>query len=594
MLRFRLTFAFAFSALALSAQQYTITTIAGSGGNPGYGGDSGPAISAQLKSPNAIARDAQGNLYISDLGNYVIRKIDTSGNISTFAGNSSFGFSGDGGPATSAQLSTVNGIAVDSSGNVYLADTLNSRVRIVTRDGNISTFAGNGSRGYSGDGGAALNAQLYYPSGVAIDKNGNVFIADYGAGVVRKVAASGIISTFAGNGGGIFGAALGDDGPAAAALLSLPFSVVADGGGNLYIGDLGSGRIRRVDTNNIITSVAYSVQAENFALDSSGAIYYSNYNNSTVVKLYSNGTSIWIAGNGQAGYSGDGGVGTAAQLSAPYGIAIDNSGNVYVADSANAVIRELSPAAMSISAVANAASNIGFAPVASGTAGSAAAAIAPGEIVTLFGSGLGPSAVTSNIPRNGVFGTSLAGVTVSFNGILAPIVYVSSSQVAVVAPYELDGAESAYVAVGYNGQTSAGVSVPVAATAPGVFTANSTGIGQAAAVNANGTINSAAHPVSLGGTISLYVTGEGTTTPGSATGAITGNSPPVPNAAVNVTIGGQAATTTYVGEAPQEIAGLLQINVQIPSNIAPSLAVPVTVNIGGVNSQNFVTVAVSR
>jgi len=594
MLRFRLAFAFAFTALALSAQQYTITTIAGSGGNPGYGGDSGPAISAQLKSPNAIARDAQGNLYISDLGNYVIRKIDTSGKISTFAGNNSFGFSGDGGPATSAQLSTVNAIAVDSSGNVYLADTLNSRVRIVRRDGNISTFAGNGTRGYSGDGGAAQNAQLYYPSGVAIDKNGNVYIADYGAGVVRKVATSGIITTFAGKGSGIFGAALGDGGPAAAALLSLPFSVVADAGGDLYIGDLGSGRIRRVDTNNVITSVAYSVQAANFALDSSGAIYYSNYNNSTVVKLYPNGTSIWIAGDGQAGYSGDGGAGTAAQLSAPYGVAVDNSGNLYVTDSANAVIRELSPAAMSISAVANAASNIGFVPVASGTAGSAAVAIAPGEIVTLFGSGLGSSAVTSNKPQNGVFGTSLAGVTVSFNGTLAPIIYVSSSQVAVVAPYELGGAQSAFVAVGYNGQTSVGISVPVAATAPGVFTANSTGIGQAAAVNADGTINSAAHPVSLGGTISLYVTGEGVTSPGSANGAITGNSPPVPNAAVSVMIGGQAVTTTYVGEAPQEIAGLLQINVQIPSNIAPSLAVPVTVNIGGVNSQNFVTIAVSQ
>jgi uncharacterized protein (TIGR03437 family) len=593
MLRFRLVFGFAFSALALSAQQYTISTIAGSGGNPGYAGDYGPASAAQLNNPNVIVRDAKGNLYISDLGNYVIRRIDTSGNITTFAGNNTFGFSGDGGPAYLAQLSTVNGIAIDATGNVYLADTLNNRVRIVTTDGNISTFAGNGTRGYSGDGGQAANAQLYYPSGVAVDKNGNVFIADYGAGVVRKVSASGIITTFAGNGGGIFGAALGDGGKATAALLSLPFSVVADGGGNVFIGDLGSGRIRRVDTNNVITSVAFSVQAENFALDSSGAIYYSNYNNSTVVKLYPNGTSLWIGGDGQPGYSGDGGAGTAAQLNAPYGIALDATGNLYVADSANAVIRELSPAAMSINAVANSASNLGFVGVASGAAGSAAAPIAPGEIVTLFGSGLGPAKLTQNAPRNGVFGTSLAGVTVSFNGVLAPIIYVSSSQVAVVAPYAIDGSDSAYVAVGYNGQTSVGASVPVAATAPGVFTANSTGIGQAAAVNSDGTLNGAAHPVPLGGFISLYVTGEGNTSPGGVDGSISGNSPPVPNAAVTVTIGGQTATTTYVGEAPQEIAGLLQINVQIPSNVVPAAAVPVVVNVGGVNSQNFVTIAVS-
>src|SRR5581483_7708160 len=122
------------------------------------------------------------------------------------------------------------------------------------------------------------------------DKKGDVFIADYGAGVVRKVSPSGIITTFAGNGGGIFGAALGDGGQATAALLSVPFSVVADAGGNVYIGDIGSGRIRRVDTNNVITSVALSVQAGSFALDASGAIYYSNYNNSTIVKLYPNGT----------------------------------------------------------------------------------------------------------------------------------------------------------------------------------------------------------------------------------------------------------------------------------------------------------------
>lgn len=593
MLRFRLVFTFAFAALALSAQQYTISTIAGSGGNPGYSGDYGPASAAQLNNPVALARDSKGNIYRSDLGNYVIRRIDSSGVISTFAGNNTFGFSGDGGPAYLAQLSNVNGIAIDANGNVYLADTLNSRVRIVTTDGNISTFAGNGSRGYSGDGGAAVNAQLYYPSGVAVDKNGNVYIADYGAAVIRKVSPGGNITTFAGTGTSIFGATLGDGGQANAAPLSLPFSVAVDGGGNVYLGDIGSGTIRRIATNNIINTVATSIQAGSFAIDSSSAIYYSNSNNSTVVKLYPSGTSLWIAGDGQPGYSGDGGAATAAQLSAPYGIALDPSGNVYVADSANAVIRELSPEAMSVNAVANSASNIGFVAVASGSAGSGAVPIAPGEIVTLFGSGLGPTTLTQNTPQNGFFGTSLAGVTVSFNGVLAPIIYVSSSQLAVVAPYDIDGAGSAYIAVGYNGHTSVGASVPVAATAPGIFTANSTGVGQAAAVNGDGTLNSASHPVPLGGFISLYVTGEGTTTPGGVNGAISGNNPPVPNASVTVTIGGQTAITTYVGEAPQEIAGLLQINAQIPSNIAPSTTVPVIVKVGGVNSQNFVTIAVS-
>jgi uncharacterized protein (TIGR03437 family) len=593
MLRLRLVFALAATALAASAQQYTISTVSGTAGTSGYAGDGGPASAAQLNNPTAMARDAQGNIYISDLDNYVVREIDTNGNIRSVAGNGTFGFSGDGGPATSGQLASVDGIAVDAKGNVYLADALNSRVRVVTADLTISTFAGNGTRGYSGDGGRATDAQLYYPSGVAVDAQGNVYIADYGAGVVRKVAPSGIITTFAGNGGGIFGAALGDGGPATAALLSQPYSMVTDSAGNVFIGDLGSGRIRRVGKDGVISTVATSVQAQNFAIDPSGAIYYSNYNNSTVVKLYPSGTSLWIAGDGQAGYSGDGSSGISAQLNAPYGIAIDNAGNLFVADSKNEVIRELSPAAVSIALAANAASNIGFVNVGSGNAGSAAAAIAPGEIVTLFGAGIGPSTLTLNAPQNGRFGTSLAGVTVSFNGTLAPIVYVSANQVAVQAPYEIDGSGSAYIAIGYNGKTSVGVSVPVVGTAPGIFTLDSTGSGQAAAVNADGTINGAAHPVPLGGIVSIYVTGEGDINPAVADGQISGANPSGPNAGVSVTVGGQTAATAYIGEAPFEIAGLLQINVQIPANITPSAATPVVVDIGGASSQNNVTLTVS-
>jgi uncharacterized protein (TIGR03437 family) len=213
--------------------------------------------------------------------------------------------------------------------------------------------------------------------------------------------------------------------------------------------------------------------------------------------------------------------------------------------------------------------------------------------VTLFGAGIGPSTLTLNTPQNGRFGTSLAGVTVSFNGTFAPIVYVSANQVAVQAPYEIDGSDSVYIAVGYNGKTSVGLSAPVAATAPGIFTADSTGSGQAAAVNADGTLNGAAHPAPLGGIISLYVTGEGDLHPAVSDGQISGASPSFPNAGVTVTIGGQPAATTYVGEAPFEIVGLLQINVQIPSNITPTAAAAVSVSIGGVNSQSKVTLAVS-
>ncbi len=591
--RFRLVLAFTAAALAASAQQYTITTVAGTGGTAGYAGDGAPASAAQLSKPNVVARDGKGNLFISDLGNYVIRKIDTNGNISTFAGNNSFGFSGDGGPATSAQISTVNGIAVDAKGDVYLADTSNGRVRIVTPDGNIATFAGNGTHGYAGDGAAAASATLYYPSGVAVDAQNNVYIADYGAGVVRKVNAAGIISTFAGNGGGIFGTVLGDGGPAASAVLNMPFSVAVDAAGNVYIGDLGSSSIRRVTTNGIIGTIASNLQAASFALDNSGAIYYSNYDNSTVVKIYPTGTQLWIAGDGQAGYSGDGGPGISAQLNAPYGLAVDGAGNIFVADSKNDVIRELTPAGNSIASVANSATNIGFSSVASGSSGTGVPPIAPGEIVTLFGAGLGPANLTVNTPHNGVYGSTLAGVSVTFNGTSAPIIYVSATQTAVQAPYELDGASTAFVSLTYNGQSALGITVPVAATSPGIFTFNATGSGQAAVVNADGTINSAAHPAPIGGYVSLYLTGEGTISPQVVDGSISPANASVPNAGVAVTIGGQPASTTYIGEAPDEVVGLLQINAQIPSNITPGTAVPVVVSIGGVNTQRNVTIAVS-
>lgn len=576
-----------------SAQQYNVVTIAGTSGSPGWSGDSGPALSAQFTNPIRVAVDKQGNLYITDYSNQSIRFVNYNTDIvTTIAGNGSPGFSGDGSSGLGAQLDDPHDVVVDAAGNVYIADTLNARIRKVDTSGNISTYAGVGTFGYSGDSGPAVNAQLWYPTGLALDTSGNLYIADPGNGTVRKVSTNGNIATIAGLGYATFGGILGDGGPATQAVLEMPYSVQVDASGVVYIGDIGTSSIRRIATNGIISTYVTNFLAQNFALDSQGSIYFANYQTNTVQKITPNGTRLWIGGDGVAGDTGDGNLATAAQFSHPYGVAVDSAGNVYVADSANAVIRELLAIPFSIGAVANAASNQSFIPPITGSGGSAAP-ISPGEIVVLAGNGLGPANLTVNTPTKGVFGTQLAGTTVSFNGTPAPIVYTSSGYVAAIVPYEIYGQQSVPVTVTYNNATTAVTTMPVALSAPGIFTADSTGSGQAAALNQDGTLNSASNPASAGSIITFYATGEGQTNPGGVDGKIANSSPyPAPIQPVSVTIGDLAGVVQYAGAAPSLVAGVLQINVQVPTGIAASAAVPVVLTVGGVVSP-AVTIAVA-
>src|SRR5437773_2649081 len=271
-----------------------ITTYAGRD----FSGDGGPATAARLLAPAGVALDPAGNLYIADTADHRIRKVTPGGTISTYAGSGSCGFSGDGGPATAAQLSVPVGVALDPAGNLYIADHDNGRIRKVTSGGTISTYAGSGSRGLSGDGGPATAAQLSSPHGVALDTAGNLYIAD--SNRIRKVTPGGTISTYAGTGTGPFS---GDGGPATAAQLSSPAGVALDLTGNLYIADDGNYRIRKVTPGGTIST---------------------------------------YAGGGSSNFSGDGGPATAAQLNVPVGVALDPAGNLYIADKDNASTHELS------------------------------------------------------------------------------------------------------------------------------------------------------------------------------------------------------------------------------------------------------------
>jgi hypothetical protein len=336
-------------------QGYVITTVAGNG-TQGYSGDGGPATHAELKNPAGVAVDTIGNLYIADIS--VIRKVASDGTITTVAGSGKTGYSGDGGPAISAELNSPEGVAVDGAGNLYVADSDNFVVREVNPSGTIATVAGNGiSCIFPGLG--ATSASLCYPVGVAVDNNGNLYIADSDGNRIRKVAPGGIMTTVAGNGAPGYS---GDGGPATSARLSDPWGVAADAAGDLYIADSGNSVIRKVSPDGMITTVAgngsagYSgdggpatnaqlFEAAGVAVDPSGSLYIADTSNNRIRKVTPDGTIATIAGNGTAGYSGDAGPATSAQLEGPYFLTVDMRGRVYLPDQFHGVVRMLTPQA---------------------------------------------------------------------------------------------------------------------------------------------------------------------------------------------------------------------------------------------------------
>lgn len=345
----------------------TITTVAGNG-TAGFTGDGGLATAAEMNNPESVAVDSSKNIYIADVNNYRVRKVTaTSGSISTVAGNGAYGYSGDGGQATAASLSYVRGITSDSTGRFFIADTNNCVVRSVTTAGVINTVAGDHTCGFAGDGGTATSAELYDPYGVAVDSSNHLYIADYYNLRIRKVTVGSSVTTVAGNGTLNY---LGDGSPASGALLNTPESVSADASGNVYITDQNSCIVRKVNTGGTITTVAgtpascgstgdgsAATSARLYypfktIADTAGNLYIADEYNCKIRKVSSAGIISTFAGTGTCAFGGDGGVATAAQLSYPAGIAIDPSGNVYVADQYNHRIRKIAAGSNVISTVA--------------------------------------------------------------------------------------------------------------------------------------------------------------------------------------------------------------------------------------------------
>ncbi|MGW0335302.1 NHL domain-containing protein [Streptomyces sp. NPDC003011] len=336
-----------------------ISTVAGTG-VAGFKGHNEPAATAQLNGPYGVAVDSAGTVYFSDYSNHRVRKIATDGKISTVAGTGVAGFSGDNGPALSAQLNCPRAVAVDSAGAVYITDASNHRIRKITTDGKISTVVGTGAAGFGGDGGPATAARLNLPLGVAVDSAGVLYVAEYSNHRVRKIATDGKISTVAGTGAAGFS---GDNGPAASAQLNGPHEVEVDAAGDLYIADASNHRIRKVTADGKISTVAgtgaagfggdggpaISAQLNipvGVVADSSGTLYIADHSNHRVRKIAADGKISTVAGTGAAGFGGDGGPAASAQLRNPFGLAVDCVDALYIADHVNHRVRKIASARM--------------------------------------------------------------------------------------------------------------------------------------------------------------------------------------------------------------------------------------------------------
>ena len=334
----------------------TITTVAGNG-TEGYTGDGGPATSAQLNWPRDMAMGEDGSLYIADTDNHRIRKVNSDGTISTVVGTGTSGYSGDGGPATTAQLNRPRDVEVGEDGSLYIADTDNHCIRKVTPDGVINTLAGIGTSGYSGDGGPATNAQLAWPQDVAVGTDGSLYFTDTGNHRIRKVSPEGRISTVAGT--GVCGYT-GDATPATTAQLARPRGVATGIDGCLYIGDTENHRVRKIAPDGTITTVAgsgtegYSGDGDpatsaqlawprGVALGVDGSLYIADCGNSVIRKVAPDGTITPVAGIGTEGYSGDGGPATSAELADPHGIVMGEDGSLYIGEPRNHCIRKVWP-----------------------------------------------------------------------------------------------------------------------------------------------------------------------------------------------------------------------------------------------------------
>jgi len=592
-------------------------------GELGFAGDGGPAASAKLAAAHDLAVDTNSRLYIADGSR--LRKVGADGVIQTIAGDAQLSAIGDGGDATAAPLFHPSAVALDSSGNLYLAETGAQRIRTVSATGKIATLAGIGVAGQGGDGGPAADALLNSPRGVTVDAFGNVIVADTNNHRVRQIAPGGQISTLVGTG---TSGMVPDGLPGAETLLSAPQGVCADHTGAVYVVDTGNHRVLRVAPgaaavvtvagngtagaagDGSLAPLAQLNQPTACAVDTAGNLFIADTLNHRIRQVTPAGAISTAAGTGAAGFAGDEqaatsallrgptgvavtddgeifisdtgnnrirlvtsdgviqtiGGGDATPLNAPGGLVLDGSGDAYFAETGSNLIRKLTPEAVVPPAAITqlpitVVDSLSLLP----------GPVAPGEVVTIFGAGLGPdTGVAGAFDAAGLLASIAGGTEVRFDGIAAPVFYAQAGQVNVQVPYSVTQSTATSVEVQYNGQTAGSLTLPVASAAPALFPV---------VANQDGSPNSQTEPAPPNTILTLFGTGEGLTDGANLSGQIAAAPYARPKLPVTLTVAGIPAQILFAGSAPG-LVGMLQINARLPGGFLPSGQAAVVLTVG--------------
>ncbi len=607
--------------------------------------DAAGNISTRVKaSAIAVKSDATGNVYVSDEGSIAL--VSPNGASTRIIGYSpQCDLSGDGAPAISAHICQAWDLARDAAGNLFIADSNNNRIRRVdAQSGVITTVVGSGKTNglehywegtYCGDGGPATQACINTPLGIALDGLGNMFIAE--SNRIRRVAANGIITTFANPptihtkllvdaGGylyGVSGGALlrydssgastvlagdadftkrgfsGDAGPATQARLQAGLQaegIAIDAEGNIFFNDGENQRIRAIRFGAVLPPPGVQIQASR-----------GTPQNASLIAAFPIALEATLSdSNGRAAPSvrveftaPSSGPSCAFANGTTFAAAItDRNGRASIGCVANATPGTFSVSATPVASTLTAKFSLtNAAPLLPNNslvnaASFAAGPVAPGEIVTIFGTGIGPAQASLAQVVSGALTTVLGQTRVLFDGIAAPMIFAQANQVSAIVPYSLAGKASAQLQLEYAGTKSNALQTGVTAAAPAIFSANSSGSGQGAILNEDNSYNSPANPASRGSVLQIFATGEGQTDPPGADGKITGTTLPKPVLPVHVTIGAQDAEVIYAGAAPGQVAGLFQVNARIPANVATGSAVLVVLTVGNTASPTGIRVAI--
>ena len=549
-------------------------------GGCAYSGDGGPARAAGLCQPWDAILDHDGNVIIADTNNNRVRRVDVqTGVITTIAGSgpvngyeryNSGTYCGDGGPALEACLNTPYGVAINSLGELLIADTANNAIRKMDRNGTISTL----TRGF-------------HPPYMTVDSADNVYSGSEGR--VFRVSPAGAVQSLAGDRFGFSG----DGGPATQASVSTSCcggnGILIDREGDLIFSDSGNRRIRAIRYGAVLAPANARAQMGG-GTPQTASIGTRYADPLAVLVLNQDGTP---AGNVRVDFNAP------ACMTAAASVRTDRNGRAEFVCIANTSLGLFTVTATPLGlntmlsfSLTNVAPKLVSNSVVNG-ASFVSGPVAPGEIVSVFGAGVGPQQLVQAAPgADGRYATQIAGVKVRFSGVEAPILFARFDVLGVVVPYALDGAASAQVVVEYAGVASNAITVPVASSSPAIFSADASGRGQGAILNQDSSVNSAANPADRGSIIVLFCTGEGQTDPPGADGKLANDVYPKPKLPVSVMIGGQGADVIYAGAAPTLVAGVLQINARVPAGITPSSAVSVSIAVGTAGSPSTITVAI--